>query len=113
MGKAVRRRQAPAQDVPTWAYRVSLAGAVLIFGGLCVWFLTRLISDFDSFGVSIQKVREDQTIIRGDINVIKKDVDRIDKGQQRQDEKAERFERDTKKDFQRIEEKLDRKQDKK
>ena len=105
--------KAKDKDIPTWAYRVSLAAVVLILGGLTVWFLNRLVSDFDNFGRLIFEVRQEQAAAKTDLGAIRKDVERIEKNQQRQEEKAEKFERDTQRRFERIDEKIDRKQDRK
>lgn len=99
--------------MPTWAYRLGLAVSVFALGGLCLWFLSRLISDFDGFSKQLGEVRQDQVVIKGDVNSIRKDVERVEKKQEQQSEKFDRFQQDYRRDQRNIEDKIDKKQDRK
>lgn len=114
VAKAIARKsKRDVGDVPTWAYRLGLAVSVFALGGLCLWFLSRLISDFDGFGRELRDMRQDQMVIKSDIGSVRKDVERVEKKQDQQAEKFERFERDYRRDQKSFDDKLDRKIDKK
>lgn len=111
LATALKKRA--GDDVPTWAYRLGLGAAIFVFGGLSLWWLQDIVGKVNNLGDQVIKIREDQVQTKADTTAIRRDVERVEKKQDQGAEKFDRFERDYRRDQRSIEDKLEKKQDKK